>query len=44
MNAMPDIRADAATGPSILHPTDFGPTAASALAHAVGLALKTQVG
>jgi len=41
MNAMPDIRAEAATGPSIIHPTDFGPTAASALVHAVALALKT---
>jgi nucleotide-binding universal stress UspA family protein len=42
MNAMPDIRAEAATGPSILHPTDFGPAAASALIHAVALSLKTQ--
>jgi nucleotide-binding universal stress UspA family protein len=41
MNAMPDIRTDAATGPSILHPTDFGPTAALALSHAVALALRT---
>ncbi len=41
MNAMPDIRKQAATGPSILHPTDFGPSADSALVHAVALALKT---
>jgi nucleotide-binding universal stress UspA family protein len=41
MNAMPDIRVEAATGPSIIHPTDFGPSSASALNHAVALALKT---
>ena len=28
-------------GPAILHPTDFGPRGAAALAHAVALALKT---
>jgi nucleotide-binding universal stress UspA family protein len=41
MNALPDIRALAATGPTILHPTEFGPGGASALAHAVALALQT---
>jgi nucleotide-binding universal stress UspA family protein len=43
MNAQTEIFADGAAslGPTILHPTDFGPTSASALVHAVGLALKT---
>jgi nucleotide-binding universal stress UspA family protein len=43
MNAQTEILPDSMTslGPTILHPTDFGPTAASALVHAVGLALKT---
>ena len=41
MKAKPDIRAFAATGPTILHPTEFGADGASALAHAVALSLKT---
>ena len=43
MNAKPEfpLARTAPTGPNILHPTDFGPTDASALAHAVALSLKT---
>ena len=41
MTAMPDLRAFAATGPTILHPTDFSPGDAPALGHSVALALKT---
>ena len=43
MNAKPEIHAPRrmAGGLSIVHPTDFGPTGASALAHAVAISLKT---
>jgi nucleotide-binding universal stress UspA family protein len=43
MNALPDFHAPRAlTGPTILHPTEFAPDGASALAHAVALAMRTQ--
>ncbi|MDE3177954.1 MAG: universal stress protein [Pseudomonadota bacterium] len=43
MNAKPEFvpARTAPAGPNILHPTDFGPTDANALAHAVALSLKT---
>jgi nucleotide-binding universal stress UspA family protein len=45
MNAQTEIRAEirahAKAGPAIAHPTDFGPSGASALAHAVAISLKT---
>jgi nucleotide-binding universal stress UspA family protein len=40
MNAQTEIRAHAKVGPAIVHPTDFGPGGASALAHAVAISLK----
>ena len=40
-NRTRDARPQAATrGLSVLHPTDFGPTSALALAHAVALSFK----
>jgi nucleotide-binding universal stress UspA family protein len=39
MNALPEIRARTIAGPTILCPTDFSPGGASALHHAVALAL-----
>ncbi len=43
MNAQPEVNRtrSASLGPAILHPTDFRPGGASALAHAVALALAT---
>ncbi len=41
MNARPEIHHSQPAGPAILHPTDFAPGGASALAHAVAISLKT---
>ncbi len=41
MNAQAEFRAFASLGPTILHPTDFAPGGASALAHATAIAMKT---
>jgi len=40
MNALPEIRAYSALGPTILHPSDFSAGDASALRHSVALALR----
>ena len=40
MNALPEIRAFSALGPTLLHPSDFSAGDASALRHSVALALR----